>query len=274
VTGAPEPVTPEPVTPEPVTPEPPPDAVRRAVMTQDWATVTYLHWPYDPAVVAPLLPRGVRPDVLTGAAWVGLVPFHMRRVRLLGTPPLPHVSDFLETNVRTYTVGPDGRRGVFFLTLEADRLLPVLAARASYRLPYTWARMSLSTEGDVVTYRSVRRWPGPTGAASLVRVRVGDPVVASPLEDALTARWALHSTWWGGGTVRATVAHGRWPLRAAELLDVDTSLVAAVGLPGPQGVPSVLHSPGVAVRIGLPRPVPTPPAKHSTTRTGTASLPP
>ncbi|HEU0087790.1 MAG TPA: DUF2071 domain-containing protein, partial [Pseudonocardiaceae bacterium] len=51
-------------------------------------------------------------------------------VRILGTPPLPYLSGFPETNVRLYAVDPDsGRRGVVFRSLEAARLLPVLAAR-------------------------------------------------------------------------------------------------------------------------------------------------
>lgn len=180
-------------------------------MTQSWTRLTFVHWQYDAGVLAPLLPPGVRPDVLEGSAWVGLVPFAMRRVRLFGAPPLPHVSAFLETNVRTYTVGPDGTRGIFFLTLEADRLLPVLAARASYRLPYAWARMSLQQTSDVLTYESTRRWPARVGATSRVRVRVGGPVQASPLDHALTARWDLHSSWWLGRTLVTPARHDRWP---------------------------------------------------------------
>jgi len=240
-----------PVPAAPATPEAPPGSVRHAVMTQSWTRLTFVHWQYDAGVLAPLLPPGVRPDVLEGSAWVGLVPFAMRRVRLFGAPPLPHVSAFLETNVRTYTVGPDGTRGIFFLTLEADRLLPVLAARASYRLPYTWARMSLQQTSDVLTYESTRRWPARVGATSRVRVRVGGPVQASPLDHALTARWDLHSSWWLGRTLVTPARHDRWPLLAAELLDVDASLLRAVGLPQPAGEPKVLHSPGVDARIGL-----------------------
>lgn len=137
------------------------------------ARARHPHRPRRPGVVRRLHPgldpvdlpalavrrRGARPaapprraaDVIDGSAWVGLIPFALRRVTVLGTPPLPYLSSFLETNVRTYTVGPDGTRGVFFLTLEADRLVPVLAARASYRLPYPWARMSLSDRDGQLT---------------------------------------------------------------------------------------------------------------------------
>lgn len=250
---------------DPVTVEPPAGAVRRAVMTQEWTRLTYLHWGYDPAVVQPLLPPGVRVDTVDGAAWVGLVPFVMRRVRLPGGPALPYLSSFLETNVRTYTVGPDGRRGVAFFTLEADRLLPVLVARASYRLPYTWARMSLQSQAGVLTYRSRRRCPAAAGASSRVRVQVGrrlDAEEVSPLDHWLTARWGLHSRWYGGRAVQATVTHETWPLHAARLLDVDASLVRAVGLPAPVGEPRVLYAPRVSVRIAAPSPLSVPASRR------------
>ena len=83
-----------------------------------------------------------------------------------------------------------GRRGVVFRSLEADRLLPVLAARWVAGLPYTWARMTVEREGDRITYASRRRWPGPSGAHSRIELRVGarleDP---GPLASFLTARW-------------------------------------------------------------------------------------
>jgi uncharacterized protein len=104
-------------------------------MHQDWTRVTYLHWPYDPADVRPLLPAGTEPDIFDGVTWIGLIAFVMRRVGVLGLPPVPYLSHFLETNVRAYAVDARGRRSVVFLSLDADRLLPVAIARVGYRLP-------------------------------------------------------------------------------------------------------------------------------------------
>ena len=234
---------------EPVTPTPP-RAVGRAVFTQRWSSLAYVHWPVDPGLVAPLLPAGTYPDVIDGVTWVGLVPFVMQRVTILGTPPLPYLSQFAETNVRLYA--HDGRRrGVVFRSLEAARLLPVVAAQASYHLPYRWARMRVVEDGDRWTYTTRRRWPGPRGASSTVTVRVGDELVPGDLEHFLTARWGLFSTWYGGKTVWAPVDHAPWPLRQASLLRLDDDLVAAAGL-RVEGEPHVMWSQGVDVRIGRP----------------------
>ncbi len=236
--------------------ETPQHPVRRAVFTQHWGDLTMLHWPVAPEVVAPLLPAGTEPDVLDGVTYVGLVPFVMSGVRILGTPPLPQVSRFAETNVRLYAFDPTtGRRGVVFRSLEAARLLPVIAAKASYRLPYLWARMSVRHGPDTVSYETRRRWPGPRGVGGLVRIRKGPPVAADELSMFLTARWGLFSTWYGGRTAFAPVDHPAWPLHRAELLDLHDDLVVAAGLPAPVGEPHVLWSPGVPVRIGRPRPL-------------------
>ncbi len=236
---------------EPITPTSP-HTVRRAVFGQHWRDLAFVHWPVDPALVVPLLPRGTAPDLRDGVTWVGLVPFEMAGVRIGATPPLPYLSRFAETNVRLYAVDGQGRRGVVFRSLEAARLLPVLTAKVSYHLPYLWARMTVERDGAERTYTTSRRWPGPAGTTSRVRLRIGGRIEPDPLTHFLTARWGLFSTWYGGRTVWAPVDHDPWPLHSAEVLELDDQLVAAAGLTV-EGPPHVLWSPGVRVRIGRPQ---------------------
>ncbi len=242
------------IQPEPVTATPS-RAVSKPVMLQGWHKLTSLHWPYDPEVVQRLLPDGFEVDTFDGSAWVGLIPFHMRRIRVPRLPALGPLSTFPETNIRTYIVGPDGRRAVWFCSLDVTRLLPTLVARLTYQLPYCWARMSITETGDVITYTSERRWPRATaGASSTVSVRRGnfiDPDHVSELEHFLTARWALGTTL-GSRLMWADVDHLPWPLQRAEVVAWDETLIRAAGLPDPDGEPIVLYSPGVEVRIGMP----------------------
>jgi uncharacterized protein YqjF (DUF2071 family) len=240
---------------EPVTREAP-RTPRFRLLTQEWRDLTFLHWPAPVDEVAPLLPPGTRPDVFDGVTWVGLVAFQMWRIGLLGTPGLPYLGTFPETNVRLYSVDEQGRRGVVFRSLESSRLAPVLTARSIFRLPYMWSSMSLSKTGDEIEYRSRRRWPTGDGRPrSHLRVRVGSPLPAvGELEDFVTARWGLHNRWYA--RQRPTYlpnVHPAWPLHHAEILDLDDELVAAAGLPRVSGPPvSVLYSPGVPVWFGPP----------------------
>jgi len=238
--------------PEPVTggaPRP----VTRPLLTQQWLDLSFLHWPVEPAAVAPLLPPGTRPDLFEGTSYMGLIAFRMYRVGWFGLPGLPYLGSFPETNVRLYSVGPDGRRGVVFRSLDAARLLPVLAGRAGFRLPYRWSAMRVRRRGDVIAYASRRRWPGPAARLRLA-VRIGEPLARpSGLERFLTARWGLHTTWYGGRAGYLPNEHPSWPLHRAEVLRLEEDLLAAAGLPPPAAGPvSVLYSPGVPVRLGAP----------------------
>jgi uncharacterized protein YqjF (DUF2071 family) len=142
---------------------------------------------------------------------------------------------------------------VVFRSLEATRLLPVLVARTLFRLPYVWSRMSVRRDGDVIDYRSSRRWPGPRGARSRIGVRIGEPVAQpSALEHFLTARWGLHNDWFGRRLYLPNI-HPSWSLFRATLLEFDQDLISAAGLPDPAQPPdSVLYAPGVPVRFGPP----------------------
>lgn len=228
------------------------------LMRQRWRDLVFLHWRVPVAQVRALVPAGCEPDTFEGHAWVGLIPFRLLDAAPGRLPGVPWFGSFAETNVRTYTVDRQGRRGVAFCSLEAQRLAVVLGARAAFGLPYTWARMTVRREGDVLDYGSRRRWPSPRGAGGSVRVRLGAPLPgADPLADFLTARWGLH-TRVRGHLHYVPNEHEPWPLHHADLLHLDDSLVAAAGLPGlvDRAPDSVLASPGVTTRFGLPFPVP------------------
>ena len=226
--------------------------VHRPVMLQGWKNLTFVHFAYDPEVVQRRLPPGLVVDTFEGRAWVGLVAFHMEDIRLPYLPPVPYLGTFPETNVRTYVRGPDGRPGVWFDSLDITRLIPVLVALGTYRLPYRWADMSIENQNDAVVYRTKRRWPGPRGATSTIVAKPGAPIIPTDQEHFLTARWGLYSVF-GRGIAYAPVEHAPWPLQAATLVDLDDQLIEAAGYPPPAGDALVHYSPGVDVRIGLPR---------------------
>ncbi|MEO3937228.1 DUF2071 domain-containing protein [Dermatophilaceae bacterium Soc4.6] len=261
------------MTPRPVLAQGPPLPTPQ-IMSQWWRDICFAHWSIDPARIAPMLPRGVRPDLHDGRAWVGLIPFRMVDAGVLTGPPVPWLGTFLEMNVRTYTVDDHGRHGVYFCSLEAQRLAVVAGALGSFDVPYRWARMTYEQQpygaapvgpGSTLTYTSRRIGPRLGAGSGRVRgsaahsrmsVAVGDSVPEpSELDLFLTARFGLHTSLlaqplWVPNT------HGPWPLHRAELLDLDDTLLAAAGFPDLAATPpqSVLCSPtGVRTTFGLPQ---------------------
>ena len=229
-----------------------PTTVDRPVMLQRWDSLTFVHWRYPAGDVQRLLPPGLDVDTFDGDAWVGLVPFHMQDIRPRRVPKgIPWVGTFPETNIRTYVIGPDGRRGVYFNSLDVTRLAAVAVARAWYRLPYNWAKMSIERAPGAVTYRSRRRWPDD-GASSCVSVRVTETIDhPSDLASFLTGRWGLWTTF-RDHLAYAPVDHPPWPLHRAEVTHLTEDLTTAAGLSAPAQEPVVYYSPGVDVRIGRP----------------------
>src|SRR5581483_7503623 len=218
----------------------PPLPVDRPVMLHSWERLTFLHWRVDMDLVQRLLPAGLRVDTFDGSAWVGLVPFFMRVMTPAGDE-LPWASTFCETNVRTYVRDEADRPGIWFLSLDAARLGAVTVARTTYRLPYFWSKMRLRAAAGEVSYDCRRRWPGPVGAESHVRVRIGDRYADAELTELdhfLTARWRLFSVF-GHRLLSAAAAHDPWPLHKAEVLTLRDALVPAGGLPEPVGPPLV-----------------------------------
>ena len=200
--------------------------------------------------------RAPCPDVLGGVTYVGLVPFVMRGVRIFGTPPLPYLSGFAETNVRLYAVDGAGpaRRGV-----PQPRGRPAAAGRG----------------GAGVVPAAV-----PVGAdACAARRRHGvvrDPPAVARAAWCRRPRPRAHRGAGGGG--RAVAVPHR-PVGAVLHLVRRADRVRAGGPPGvaaapgraagavgrpgarrraapaARATPHVLWSPGVRVRIGRPRPL-------------------
>ena len=213
-------------------------------MSQTWRRLTFLHWPYDPALVRPLLPSGLVLDTFDSAAWIGLVPFEIHNLR-----GIPH---FPETNVRTYVIGPDGSRAVWFFSLDAARLAAVLGARVAYQLPYFWAEMGVASQEEAVHYWSRRRRPHSTSVASDIVVKPGERFTPQELGDRdhfLTARYRLYTLIFGR-LGWAQIEHEAWPLARATVMTLDQNLIEAAGLPAPEGQPLAHYAEEIDVKIG------------------------
>jgi uncharacterized protein YqjF (DUF2071 family) len=220
-------------------------------MKQQWCDLAYIHWRYDPQVVQSLLPEGIEVDTFDESAWVGLIPFSMRNISFPLVPPVPYFGSFPEVNVRTY-VKCNGVPGVWFFSLDVNRLIPAFVARSTYFIPYCWGKVSHKKVGQHLRTTVKRRWP--LSSSTQIELALGKEIdEPSALEHFLSARWGLFSKGWRGQLRYAPVDHEQWQLFESSIINLDDQLITAAGLPSPIGEAHVMFSPGVSVRIGKPR---------------------
>lgn len=117
------------------------ETLRRATrrfLTAEWRDLAMLNFAIDPAILAPLVPRGTELDSWHATTYVSLVGFRFLRTRLLGLP-VPWHRDFEEVNLRFYVRRREGgelRRGVVFIRELVPRRAIAAVARVWYNEPY------------------------------------------------------------------------------------------------------------------------------------------
>jgi uncharacterized protein len=189
----------------------------------------FAHWSLPADDLRQAVPAQLPLDTFDGRAWVGITPFEVIGLRAPGTPPLPALSRFPETNVRTY-VTVAGRPGIFFFSLDAASSLAVAGARLTYRLPYHRADMAVERAGAEIRYRTRRAG----GDAELVaRYRPAGPAAPprpGTLEHFLTERYCLYTLNRRRRVRRADIHHPPWPLQAAQAELTRNTMTAPVGI--------------------------------------------
>jgi uncharacterized protein len=212
------------------------------VGAQSWQELLFAHWPIPIADMRRAVPSALPLDTYDGQAWLGIVPFTLRRLRLRGQPPATGLS-FLEVNVRTYvTLG--GKPGVFFFSLDATNPLAVVGGRV-LSLPYYLARIGMRRRGELIDYISQRVVLGRQAQLASLRVQwrpVGPAAPAAPdsLAHWLTERYCLYTMSAGGPVRRLEIAHPPWLLRSAEAEFAACTLTTTTGLKLPD-TPPLLH---------------------------------
>jgi len=232
----------------------------RWTMTQRWNDLLFAHWPIPPKQMQALVPAGLEVETFDKAAWVGVVPFWMDRVRIRwrgdNTFHVPSTGSFPELNLRTYVRSrATGLQGVYFFSLDAASLLAVIGARTLFHLPYYWAEMERKTmhgntgsfhyrtEGTI-HYQSRRLFSAASVRFAATYRGLGVARGASPslpgsLEYFLTERYSLFIGR-GGRISVGHIHHLPWPLEAAEAEIRVNELPSAHGIVLPNR-PPVLH---------------------------------
>jgi uncharacterized protein YqjF (DUF2071 family) len=107
---------------------------------QQWNNLIFCHWQIDYDLIRQLVPSSLEIDCFENKAYISFVPFTMEKVRPKNLPNLSFVSDFHEINVRTY-VKYKHKSGVYFLNIEASKILSTFLSRTISKMPYGFSRI-------------------------------------------------------------------------------------------------------------------------------------
>lgn len=229
---------------------------------QRWSNLLFVHWRVPADQIRPLIPESLALDLWEGEAWVGLVPFHMSGVRPWWSPAVPWLSNFCETNVRTYVHHQGTDPGVWFFSLEAARAIAVRIARWHWRLNYYHARMQLDRTENAVRYAS-QRLRTVTRAGCQIEATLGsdwnDPsapgghpsgtAVPGTLEHFLIERYYLYVEGKNQELMRGQVHHRPYPLRSVQVNAIDECLLKATGVTVTAPHCHAIFSDGVSVEV-------------------------
>ena len=208
-------------------------------MRQSWNDLLFAHWRVDAAALRHSVPPPLELETFGGSAWVGVVPFEIRNLGVRNLPGLPTATDFLELNERTY-VRYNGKRGVYFFTLDASSIIASTAARIGFALPYHHAQMDMRREGEWIRYNSVRDGRSATRNLGFDgSYRASGPVFTpqpGTLEHFLTERYALFTVA-GSVVTRVDIHHAPWALQTAECALNNVSIIQTAGIAIPSGAP-------------------------------------
>lgn len=229
-------------------PSPPNPSLGGGFMRMVWHDLLFMHWQVDADQLRQTLPSSLTLDTYQGKAWIGVVPFRMSGVSLRWMPDLPWLSRFPELNVRTYVIGPDGRRGVWFHSLDATNPVAVRGARWLYSLNYVDANIKFAKEkgcdcGSWIRYDSNRTHRGEAEARLKVEYRpIGSDYLAKEgsLDRWLTSRYSLFSANSKGHLFRGDIEHPEWHLRDAQAIIHENTMTNGLGIELPDEAP-LLH---------------------------------
>lgn len=176
---------------------------------QEWNEALFIHWEIPFELLRSFVPEKLILDNFQGTYFVSLVAFSMQKIRPRNLPSLKFVSDFHEINLRTY-IDQNGKKGVYFLNIEAEKQLSAFVARKLSGLPYEKASIKRASE----FYRSRNRVKNFRLDAEF---DISDPVLQkTELDYWLTERYCLYLDQ-KDQLFRYDIHHPEWELSKLEL---------------------------------------------------------
>lgn len=202
------------------------------IITMEWRDLVIVTWSVDPALVAPLVPRGTVLDTWDGRALLSIVGLRFLNLRIAGLP-VPLHQDFEQVNLRFYVrrdIGGHARPGVVFIKQIVPSISMTLAARLLYHENVVVATMKHDVQPAENGWAQYE-WLIDGVWNRLSALRSGPAVL--PADDSIEA--FIKERPWGytrqpdGSTVEYHVEHPAWEVWQADEATVACDVARVYG---------------------------------------------
>lgn len=174
-------------------------ADRRPLFLADWVRAVFIHYEVEPELLQKIVPFEL--DLRNGCAYVSLVAFTMRRMRLALAPRLSGwllrpISDHEFLNVRTYVKLPS-EAGIYFLAEWLSNRLSVPFGPPVFGLPYRFGRLNYRHDDDQICGEVMAVGSSETlsYAAEIDPHAAFCPCAAGSLDEFLMERYTAFTMW-------------------------------------------------------------------------------
>jgi uncharacterized protein len=216
---------------------------RRWDVAQQEKHLLFLHYAVDYDAIRALVPPMLEVEQFDNSAWVGLMALRLAKLhgRRLPIPKWWH--QFPEVDLVTY-VSYQGRRGVYFLSIESGRRIVSTAIRWYTALPYLYSDLTMAGHPGPIRVTSQRdSQGGPAAKLDLTYKATKTPVTivdGSPLGFMLAQFSSFAIDLWGR-VIELDEIHSLWEPVEVELEVTTNTLGQALGIDLPLQ-PTLAHA--------------------------------
>jgi uncharacterized protein YqjF (DUF2071 family) len=219
--------------------------------------VTFLHYRIDDVgALRAIVPDQLQLATYDGSSWVTLIVLDVADVHV-GRRRLPRwLGSFPEVDLAVH-VQCDGRRGLYFLSIESGRRWAWILRRFA-GLPYLYSALRICADRDSIRVRCGPRWVRGGPAAQLdLTVTPRHDRAPEPLAQFLADEFSAFVVDKRGRLCELDEVHAPWTLVGADVEIATNTLGDAAGVALPAHPELVGYSPGRSILTWMPHPVST-----------------
>ncbi|WCL51022.1 DUF2071 domain-containing protein [Leptospira sp. GIMC2001] len=173
---------------------------------QEWNNAIFLHYKVEDNLLRKFIPKNLDLDYFNNETWISVVAFTMNKIHIRNTFQIRPISNFHEVNLRTY-VKMDEKQGVYFLSIEAEKIIPTILANMMSGLPYKHSNISRNPDSFRLT-----------GKRSEINIKYNISGKKNPtkLDQWLTERYCLYKNH-NENLNRLEIHHKPWELMSINI---------------------------------------------------------